>query len=153
MFFNKKINSRLSYFSVISSLIIGLLFFPSTDFQSSILVGNLLPLEFFSTIITTNLLFCSFTIAIVIQLVYMMIYCLASPKLLFPSGALLPLYHRDLSRVPKAFFVATAVSASERLCCTSKPCLRYTIHALSPMRSDILQIFLDLPITVYFLSC
>jgi len=75
-FFNKKINSRLSYFSVISSLIIGLLFFPSTDFQSSILVGNLLPLEFFSTIITTNLLFCSFTIAIVIQLVLIIFYSL-----------------------------------------------------------------------------
>ena len=46
-FFNKKVNSRLSYLSIISALILGLMFFPSTNFQSSILVGNLLPLEFF----------------------------------------------------------------------------------------------------------
>ena len=75
-FFNKKINSRLVYLSILSALILGLLFFPSTDFQSSILVGNLLPLEFFSSIITTNLLFISFAVAIIIQLVLIMFYSL-----------------------------------------------------------------------------
>ena len=75
-FFNKKINSRLVYLSILSALILGLLFFPSTDFQSSILVGNLLPLEFFSSIITTNLLFISFAVAIIIQLVLIIFYSL-----------------------------------------------------------------------------
>tara|TARA_Y100000591_G_scaffold17803_1_gene13346 strand:- start:219 stop:1667 length:1449 start_codon:yes stop_codon:yes gene_type:complete len=75
-FFNKKINSRLSYLSITSALILGLLFFPSTDFQSSILVGYLLPLEFFSSTITTNLLFISFAAAIIVQLVLILLYSL-----------------------------------------------------------------------------
>ena len=75
-FFNKKINSRLTYLSIFSALILGLLFFPSTDFQSSILVGNLLPLEFFSPIITTNLLFISFAAAIITQLALIIFYSL-----------------------------------------------------------------------------
>jgi hypothetical protein len=77
-FFNKRINPRLSYFSILSSLILGFLFFPSMDFQTSVLVGNLLPIEFFSSIITTNLLFISFATAIVTQLLFIMIYSLRS---------------------------------------------------------------------------
>ena len=41
-FFNKKVNSKLAASSIFCGLISGLLFFPSMDFQSSILVGNLL---------------------------------------------------------------------------------------------------------------
>ena len=77
-FFNKKINSQLSYLSILSSLILGILFFPSTDFRSSILVGNLLPIEFFSSIITTNLLFISFSLAIITQLFYIIFYSFRS---------------------------------------------------------------------------
>ena len=77
-FFNKKINSRLSHFSILSSLFLGIIFFPSMDFQSSILVGNLLPIEFFSSIIKTNLLFISFSIAIITQLIFIMVYSLRS---------------------------------------------------------------------------
>ena len=77
-FFKKKINSQLSYLSILSALILGILFFPSTDFRTSILVGNLLPIEFFSSIITTNLLFISFVIAIVTQLLFIMVYSFRS---------------------------------------------------------------------------
>ena len=77
-FFNKKIDTRLSFLSIISALILGLLFFPSTDFQSSILVGNLLPLEFFSSIVKTNLLFISFATAIIVQLALIIFYSLRS---------------------------------------------------------------------------
>ena len=77
-FFNKKINSQLSYLSILSALILGILFFPSMDFQSSILVGNLLPIEFFSSIITTNLLFISFAIAIITQFFFIIFYSLRS---------------------------------------------------------------------------
>mgnify|MGYP001304535528 FL=1 len=77
-FFNKKINLRLSYLSIVSALILGLLFFPSTDFQTSILVGNLLPLEFFSPIISTNLLFISFAVAVICQLLLIIFYSLRS---------------------------------------------------------------------------
>ena len=77
-FFNKKINSRFPYLSIISALVSGILFFPSMDFQTSILVGNLLPIEFFSSIITSNLLFISFAIAILIQLLFIIAYSLRS---------------------------------------------------------------------------
>ena len=75
-FFNKNINYQLSYLSIFSALITGLLFFPSTSFQSSILVGNLLPLEFFSPIVITNLLFISFEAAIIIQILLIAFYSL-----------------------------------------------------------------------------
>ena len=77
-FFNKKINPRLSYLSILSGFVSGILFFPSMDYQSSILVGNLLPIEFFSSIITSNLLFISFVIAIITQLLFIVFYSLRS---------------------------------------------------------------------------
>jgi Na+/proline symporter len=77
-FFNKKISSQLTYFSILSALVLGLLFFPSMDFQSSILVGNIIPIEFFNTIITTNLLFISFSIAIITQILLIILYSLRS---------------------------------------------------------------------------
>ena len=77
-FFNKKINSKLSYTSILSALTSGILFFPSTDFQTSILVGNILPIEFFSLTIINNLLFISFAIAILVQLLFIAVYSLRS---------------------------------------------------------------------------
>ena len=77
-FFNRKISSQISYLSILSALILGILFFPSMDFQSSILVGNLLPIESFSSIITTNLLFISFAIAIITQFFFIIFYSLRS---------------------------------------------------------------------------
>ena len=77
-FFNNKISSQMSYLSILSALTLGILFFPSMNFQTSILVGNLLPIEFFSSIITTNLLFISFIIAILTQLLFITFYSLRS---------------------------------------------------------------------------
>ena len=77
-FFNKKINTQMSYLSILSALILGILFFPSMDFQTSLLVGNLLPIESFSSIITTNLLFISFAIAVITQFFFIIIYSLRS---------------------------------------------------------------------------
>ncbi len=75
-FFNKKINSKLSYFSILGALFLGILFFPSMNFQTSLLVGNLLPIDFFNPIISSNLLFISFAIAIFVQLIIITIYSL-----------------------------------------------------------------------------
>ena len=75
-FFNKKINSKLSYFSILGALFLGILFFPSMNFQTSFLVGNLLPIDFFNPIISSNLLFISFAIAIFMQLIIITIYSL-----------------------------------------------------------------------------
>ena len=75
-FFNKKINSKLAAFSIFCGLIFGLLFFPSMDFQSSILVGNLISKDLFNSLIAENLLFISFAISIVIPLIMISIYSL-----------------------------------------------------------------------------
>ncbi len=73
-FFNRKIDLKLSKISIIGSLFLGLLFFPSPDYQSSILVGNLLSLELFSSFIKSNLLFLSFIFAITGQLLTISFY-------------------------------------------------------------------------------
>ena len=75
-FFNKKINSKLAAYSIICGLISGLLFFPSQNFQSSILVGNLISIENFSILIKTNLLFISFTISLIVPFLIIYIYSL-----------------------------------------------------------------------------
>jgi len=75
-FFNKKVNSKLAASSIFCGLLFGLLFFPSTDFQSSILVGNLLSKNLFSSLITGNLLFLSFVISIVVPLIMILLYSL-----------------------------------------------------------------------------
>ena len=75
-FFNKKVNSKLAASSIIYALVFGLLFFPSTNFQSSILVGNLISKDLFNSFITGNLLFISFAISIVVPLIMIFAYSL-----------------------------------------------------------------------------
>ncbi|MDA9684876.1 sodium:solute symporter [Candidatus Pelagibacter bacterium] len=75
-FFNKKINTRLSLISIILGLSSGLLFFPSQNFQSSLLVGNIMSVENFSPIILSNLLFISFILALIVPLVIITTYSL-----------------------------------------------------------------------------
>ena len=66
-FFKKKIDFKLARLSISLGLISGFLFFPSIDFQKSLLVGILIPSELFSSLVSNNLLFISFTISILIQ--------------------------------------------------------------------------------------
>jgi Na+/proline symporter len=75
-FFNKKINSKLAAYSIICGLISGLLFFPSQNFQSSILVGNLISIENFSILIKTNLLFVSFAVSLIVPFLMILTYSL-----------------------------------------------------------------------------
>ena len=75
-FFNKKINLKLAAYSIICGLISGLLFFPSQNFQTSILVGNLISIENFSILIKTNLLFISFAISLIVPFLIIFTYSL-----------------------------------------------------------------------------
>ena len=75
-FFNKKINSKLVAASIFCGLISGLLFFPSMDFQSSILVGNLISQDLFNSWVIRNLLFISFIISIIVPLIIIFLYSL-----------------------------------------------------------------------------
>ena len=73
-FFNKKINSTLATYSITCGLFFGLLFFPSQNFQSSILVGNLVSIDNFSNFFKTNLLFISFVVSLIVPSIMILIY-------------------------------------------------------------------------------
>ncbi len=62
-FYNKKINEKTAYVSIIVGLIGGFLMFPAPDFSKSLLVGILFSKELFSPIVSQSLLFLSFVIA------------------------------------------------------------------------------------------
>ena len=62
-FYNKSIDEKTAYASIIFGLIGGFLLFPFPDFSKSLLVGMLLPKEIFAPFIAQQLLFLSFVIA------------------------------------------------------------------------------------------
>ena len=62
-FYNKKLNEKTAYISIITGLIGGFLLFPVPDFSKSLLVGIILPVEIFPKFVTQSLLFLSFLIA------------------------------------------------------------------------------------------
>ena len=68
-FYNKNINEKKAYVSIIIGLIGGVLMFPTPDFSKSLLVGILLPKELFAPIVSQSLLFLSFIIATFLPLI------------------------------------------------------------------------------------
>ena len=73
-FYNKKINEKTAYFSIILGLISGFLLFPFPDFSKSLLVGILLPIELFPIFVMQSLLFLSFLIATLGPAIVIMIH-------------------------------------------------------------------------------
>ncbi len=68
-FYSKSFNEKNAYNSIIIGLIGGILLFPSPDFSKSILVGIILPTDFFPIFISQSLLFCSFIVATLLPMV------------------------------------------------------------------------------------
>ena len=62
-FYNKGINEKTAYLSIMVGLIAGFLMFPFPDFSKSLLVGVLAPKDIFTPFITQSLLFLSFVVA------------------------------------------------------------------------------------------
>ena len=62
-FYNKNLNEKTAYASIILGLVGGFLLFPSPDFSKSLLVGIIMPAELFPTFVSQSLLFLSFLIA------------------------------------------------------------------------------------------
>ncbi len=62
-FFNKNINEKTAYLSIIVGLVGGFLMFPTPDFSKSLLIGILIPKELFAPFVSQSLLFLSFVIA------------------------------------------------------------------------------------------
>ena len=68
-FYNKAINEKTAYISIIVGLIGGFLLFPSPDFSKSLLVGILMSKEFFAPFVSQSLLFLSFIVATFLPIV------------------------------------------------------------------------------------
>ncbi len=68
-FYSKSFDEKNAYVSIIVGLIGGILLFPSPDFSKSILVGIILPADFFPIFISQSLLFCSFIVATLLPVV------------------------------------------------------------------------------------
>ena len=62
-FYNKRLNEKTAYISIIIGLIGGFLLFPVPDFSKSLLVGIMLPAEIFPAFVSQSLLFLSFLVA------------------------------------------------------------------------------------------
>ena len=62
-FYNKQLNEKTAYISIIIGLIGGFLLFPAPDFSKSLLVGVILPIELFPKFVSQSLLFLSFLTA------------------------------------------------------------------------------------------
>ena len=68
-FYNKNINEKTAYVSIVAGLIGGFLMFPSPDFSKSILVGVIIPKELFGPFVAQSLLFLSFVAATFLPLI------------------------------------------------------------------------------------
>jgi len=73
-FYNKQLNEKTAYISIILGLISGLLLFPSPDFSKSLLVGIMLPTEMVPIIVSQSLLFLSFLVATLMPAIAIMKY-------------------------------------------------------------------------------
>jgi Na+/proline symporter len=72
--FNENISKKLGLYSVISGLISGLALFPNQTFEKSILIGNILPVDYFPGWISTALLFWSFVLATFVPILIVFIF-------------------------------------------------------------------------------
>ena len=68
-FYSKSFNEKNAYFSIIFGLIMGILLFPSPDFSKSLLVGIIIPIDFFPSFVSQSLLFLSFLVATFLPIV------------------------------------------------------------------------------------
>ena len=62
-FFNKRLNEKTAYKSIIIGLMVGFFLFPTPDFSKSLLVGIILPVDLFPVFVSQSLLFISFIAA------------------------------------------------------------------------------------------
>ena len=73
-FYNKQIEEKTAYVSIIIGLISGFLLFPTPNFSQSLLVGTMFSVEIFPFFVSQSLLFLSFLVATVSPAIVIMIY-------------------------------------------------------------------------------
>jgi len=69
-FYNKTFSEKNLYISILAGLIGGLLLFPSPDFSKSLLVGLIIPNNFFPPILSDHLLLWSFIISTFLPIIF-----------------------------------------------------------------------------------
>ena len=62
-FYDKKMSEKTAFISIVLGLIFGFLLFPTPDFSKSLLIGIIVPAEYFPSFLLQNLLFWSFIAA------------------------------------------------------------------------------------------
>ena len=73
-FYQRKFKEKNAILSILLGLFLGLLIFPSPDFSKSLLIGTLLPLDLFPSIISSSLLFWSFLVATLVPAIVIIRY-------------------------------------------------------------------------------
>ena len=73
-FYNKRLDEKTAYISIIIGLIGGLLLFPAPDFSRSLLIGTILPIDLFPIFVSQSLLFLSFLVATLSPVIVIMLY-------------------------------------------------------------------------------
>ena len=73
-FYNKQLDEKTAYISIVFGLIVGFLLFPVPDFSKSLLVGIILPVELFPVFVSQSLLFLSFLFATIGPVIVIMSY-------------------------------------------------------------------------------
>jgi len=68
------VSSKVSFYSLLAGLFFGLCMFPDQSFQSSLIVGGILPVKFFPEWISSALLFWSFICATFIPMIIVMYF-------------------------------------------------------------------------------
>ena len=68
-FYSRSFTERKAYISIILGLIAGILLFPTPDFSKSLLVGIIMPIDFFPLFVSQSLLFLSFLFATFVPIV------------------------------------------------------------------------------------
>ncbi len=68
-FYNKNIDEKSAYISILVGLIAGFLMFPFPDFSKSLLVGIILPIDLMPSFVSQSLLFLSFLIATFVPII------------------------------------------------------------------------------------
>ena len=73
-FYNKELNEKTAYISIIFGLVGGLFLFPTPDFTKSLLVGIIFSADFFPSFVSQSLLFLSFLVATVSPAIVIMVH-------------------------------------------------------------------------------
>jgi len=75
-FYIRKVNKKIAYIGLSLSLFLGLIIFPSIDFSKSILTHVIFKPDYFPSLFTSNLLFFSFIVGLLVPLFINFIYSL-----------------------------------------------------------------------------